>query len=284
MRIDMVGPDVSIVIPAYNEGERIGQSLRSIIDFMSNESKYLNWEIIVANDGSNDKTADVVRDLQANDHRVKLLDLPHRGKGPTVRSGILASQGEFILFSDADLATPISEAERLFRALEDGADVAIGSRAADGAKRMNEPFYRVAMGYVFHFAVGSLLMPDFRDTQCGFKAFRLLTARDIFSRLSLYNDDSPVIKHPAVTGFDVEVLYLALHLGYTVTEVPVEWHYQPGSKVSPVRDSFQLFRDVLRVRSNARRNVYEPEFAIPVAVPEAQGGRLTNVRDDTHVA
>ncbi len=186
-----------------------------------------------------------------------LLNLPHRGKGATVRDGILAARGSYVLFSDADLATPIMEASKLIRALHDGADVAIGSREAPGAARIDEPVLRHTMGRVFSLLVQMLLLRGFADTQCGFKAFTRDAGHRIFSRVALYSRDAPILTRPAVTGFDVEVLYLALRYGYQIAEVPVEWHYRPYSKVSPLRDSYELFRDVVRVRRNALRGIYD---------------------------
>jgi dolichyl-phosphate beta-glucosyltransferase len=278
-------PEVSVVIPAYNEERRLQTTILDVSHCIANLDGHPDWEIIIADDGSTDDTAALVRRLHEVDNRVKLLSLPHRGKGSTVRSGILDSRGEIVLFTDADLATPIFEAEKLFATLRSGADVAIGSRAAKGAQRLDEPFYREAMGYVFHFAVQSLLMHQFTDTQCGFKAFRREAAQDIFSRLALYNDESPVLDRAAVTGFDVEVLFLAVYLGYIVEEVPVEWHYRSDSKVSPVRDSFELFRDVLRVRSNARHRVYDSGISSrSIVSTERLPTGLSSVRDDSHVA
>jgi dolichyl-phosphate beta-glucosyltransferase len=278
-------PLVSIVIPAYNEEARLSATLETVSGFLEREYSRTEWEILICDDGSTDRTTEVIQDVVEAEANVLLQRLPHRGKGATVRAGVLRARGRFILFSDADLATPITEARRLFQALQDGADVAIGSRAADGAQRLNEPFYREAMGRVFHSAVHLLLLRQFADTQCGFKAFRRCAAKEIFERLVLYNDDSPVLTRPAVTGFDLEVLFLATRLGYRIEEVPVEWHYRKGSKVNPLRDSIALFQDVIRVRMNDRRGVYDVPRQTELALQrdEAIDG-LKELKDETHVA
>ena len=271
---------VSVVIPAFNESDRIRGSIIEVCGVLEAICATPDWEVIVADDGSTDATATIVRELMMLEPRLSLLSLPHRGKGATVRSGILAANGEKILFSDADLATPMREAARLFAELEAGADVAIGSRAAPGAQRLGEPFYREAMGAVFRSLVHLLLLSDFCDTQCGFKAFSRRAAHDVFSRLTLHTDDSPVITHAAVTAFDLEVLYLAVHLGYRVREVPVEWHYGAGSKVNPLRDSLALLRDVLEIRSRVRRGVYDLVPDLPITDPASP----LPLKDDPHVA
>jgi dolichyl-phosphate beta-glucosyltransferase len=280
----LFSPIVSVVIPAFNEEGRLSTTLPAVREHLSNRFSDGRWEIVVCDDGSTDRTLAVAESFSDESGRVRVLPLAHRGKGATVRSGVLDARGELILFSDADLATPITESDQLFDALRSGADVAIGSRAAVGAKRLDEPFYRELMGWVFHSAVQILLLGEFADTQCGFKAFRRHVAHDLFSRLTLYNDDSPVITKPAVTGFDLEVLFLACRLNYRVEEIPVQWHYRPGSKVNPFRDSFELFRDVLRVRLNDRRGVYDfPESRQALVGTEATIDRLPGLKDDTHV-
>jgi dolichyl-phosphate beta-glucosyltransferase len=250
---------LSIVIPAYNEQARIGASLQTIVDALPELVEGGEWEVIVANDGSTDETARIVEAMATDIPQLWLLTLPHRGKGATVRDGILAARGAYVLFSDADLATPITEARKLICALHEGAEVAIGSREAPGSARINEPLLRHAMGRVFSQAVQLILMRQFADTQCGFKAFTREAADRIFSQVALYSNNAPVLTRAAVTGFDVEVLYLALRYGYQIAEVPVEWHYRPHSKVSPARDSYELLRDVVRVRRNALRGVYDTD-------------------------
>lgn len=213
-------------------------------------------EIIVADDGSTDRTVDIARAYRPSGLvSFRILSLPHRGKANAVREGILAAEGKVILFTDADLSTPISYAPLLLDALERGAEVAIGSREGAGARRIGEPAYRHAMGRVFNRVVQVLAVPGIDDTQCGFKAFEQGAARDIFSRTRLHGRTN--IRGPRVSGFDVEVLFLARRLGYGIAEIPVYWQHAPGSKVQPLLDPFRMFADVVRVRLNALQGRYE---------------------------
>lgn len=248
-------PLVSVVIPAYNEERRLSDTLEQVLAYLQKQD-YL-WEVIVVDDGSEDRTAEIAEGFAAQHPTVRVIRNPHRGKGYTVRTGMLASQGEYILFSDADLATPIEEWEKLLVYLERGYDVAIGSREGIGAVRYGEPWYRHLIGRAFNLLVRLVAVGGFQDTQCGFKAFRHQAAKDLFSSLRLYGEDAPEIKGGAVTAFDVELLFLALKKGYKVKEVPVIWRYGKHSKVSPLRDSIHMFRDVLAVRLNDWRGVYD---------------------------
>ena len=247
-------PYLSIVIPAYNEARRLPATLDYILKYLDRQPYAA--EVIVVDDGSTDDTATVARALHDPHHRIKVIENPHQGKGATVRKGMLAAAGEIVLFSDADLSTPIEEIERLLPWFEKGYDVVIGSREGQGARRYDEPFYRHLMGRVFNTLVRLLTVRGIQDTQCGFKAFRREVARDLFNRMRLYTDGSSEIKGPMVTAFDVEILYLAQRLGYRIREVPVEWHYSNETKVNPLRDSWRNLRDVLTVRWNALRGVY----------------------------
>ncbi len=215
------------------------------------------WEVVVADDGSEDGTANVVERFAADESRVKLLRLSHRGKAAAVRGGVMAAQGRLTLIADADLSMPIAEVAKFIPWFEAGYDIAIGSREAPGARRYGEPFYRHLMGRVFNRLVRTLTIGGFQDTQCGFKVLRTDVARDLFERMLLYSADGRPIKGPMVTGFDVELLFLAVRGGYRVAEVPINWYYAKGSKVSPVRDTFRMFGDVLRVRINELRGKYD---------------------------
>jgi glycosyltransferase involved in cell wall biosynthesis len=188
--------------------------------------------------------------------QLRLIDNDHRGKGYTVRAGMLNGTGKYVLFTDADLATPISEIGKMIGALEAGADIAIGTREGIGASRQDEPFLRHLMGRVFNLLVRVVSGLQFQDTQCGFKGFRREVAHDLFSRVRLYGADAKTITGGAVTGFDVEVLYLALQTGYRIDEIPVRWQYGSESKVNPLVDSVRMFKDVIQVRWNAVRGVY----------------------------
>lgn len=248
-------PYLSVVIPAYNEERRLPKTLERVLAYL----KALDQpgEVVVVDDGSTDQTVAVVSELAAHQSRVRLLAEPHRGKGAAVRAGMLAARGAIVLFSDADLATPIGEAARLCAAIDQGFDVAIGSREGAGARRYGEPAFRHIMGRVFNYVVRLLAVGGINDTQCGFKAFRREAAHAICRRLSLYGPDAPVVQGAMVTAFDVEVIFLARRLGLRLVEVPIEWHYGRESKVDPLRDSWRNFRDVVRVRLNAWRGRYE---------------------------
>lgn len=238
---------LSIVVPAYNERQRIGATVARISHFMS--AQPYTAELLVVDDGSEDGTAEMVEAMRNGaSPAVRVLRGQHRGKAYTVRSGMLAARGRYVLFSDADLSTPIEEVSSFLPYFEEGYDVVIGSREAPGAQRFDEPATRHVMGRIFTRTVQLITGQRFEDTQCGFKAFTRDAAQQIFSRVQLYGANSPVIKRSRVTGFDVELLFIARKLGLRIREVPVRWYYSPGSKVDPLRDSFQNLLDVLKVR------------------------------------
>lgn len=224
-------PHLSLIIPAYNEGTRLPRTLPLIVQF----AKRRGAEVIVVDDGSSDGTADIVRKTK-DVHLVQ--NGRNRGKGFSVRHGMLESTGEWRLFMDADLSTPLSEVDKLLAA---GTPVAIGSRAVAGANITKpQPFLRRLAGTAFRWLVSVLVFPGIRDTQCGFKLFRKDAAEAIFSRQRIEG-----------FSFDVEALFLARKAGYQITEVPVEWHDDPLSKVHPVRDAYRMFHDILKIRWNA---------------------------------
>jgi glycosyltransferase involved in cell wall biosynthesis len=216
----------------------------------------LEVEVLVADDGSRDGTAAVVDAYAQTWPALRLLALDHRGKGFAVRAGALAAQGHYVLLCDADLAVPIDEWQRMVPLFEAGYDVVIGSREGQGARREGEPVHRHIMGRVFNTLVRSIVVGNFHDTQCGFKAFRTAVAHDLFHRAQIYGADAPVIEGAAVTAFDVEILYLAVARGYRVAELPVLWHYGEETKVDPIRDAMRNLRDIVRVRWLALRGEY----------------------------
>ena len=248
-------PYLSIVVPAYNEERRLPASLARILCYLDKQP--YEGEVIVVDDGSEDNTVEIVRGLLSRHPNLRLVENDHRGKGYAVRTGMLAAQGQVALFCDADLAVPIEETARLLARLEEGYDVSIGSREGLGARRYGEPSYRHLMGRVFNFLVRIMVVGHFQDTQCGFKCFKGEVARDLFSRVQLYGDQARPLKGAALTAFDVELLFLALKRGYRVAEVPVEWHYGLHSKVNPITDSIRHFKDVLTVRINDWRGLYQ---------------------------
>ncbi|MGB8645867.1 MAG: dolichyl-phosphate beta-glucosyltransferase [Anaerolineae bacterium] len=247
-------PLLSVVIPAYNEEKRLPQTLARVHDYLAGRS--YPSEVLVVDDGSTDRTADMVSLFARTHKNIRLVSSDHRGKGFAVRVGMLAARGHVILFSDADLSTPIEDVEKLMPWFERGYDIVIGSREGSGAQRIREPFYRHLMGRVFNLLVRLLAIPGIQDTQCGFKAFRDDVVHDIFTRVVLYGENAPRVKNGMVTAFDVEVLFIGRKLNYRIKEVPVEWRYGTETKVNPVKDSWRNLRDVFAVRMNDLRGRY----------------------------
>ena len=254
----VVGPDgrsLSVVIPAYNESGRIEQTLLTVVTWATARAD--PTEIIVVDDGSTDDTLTRARDVTIGNATVRIIAAPHRGKAGTVRAGFEMANGDVVLFTDADLATPIHYADDLMSRIAAGADVAIASREGVGAQRLGEPGHRHIMGRVFNFLVQALLLPGIQDTQCGFKAFRSGPAKDIFSASLLHRSDLEDLR-PRVTAFDVELLYVARRLGLRIDVVPVVWSAGTGSKVNPIRDTWVNVLDIVRIRLNAWRGRYSP--------------------------
>ncbi|HVB98982.1 MAG TPA: dolichyl-phosphate beta-glucosyltransferase [Candidatus Dormibacteraeota bacterium] len=236
-------PDISIVIPAYNEAQRLPRTLERVRDWVERKRAVsgLEIEILVVDDGSTDETASVVAAWQDRVEGLRLVpNGANRGKGYSVRHGMREAQGRIALFTDADLSAPIEEADKLLAALDD-ADVAIGSRAVD--RRLIETHQSAARetaGRIFNAVVQLMTGVRFLDTQCGFKAFRMKRARVIFGQQRIED-----------FGFDPELLFLARRHGLAAIEVPVRWAHDPGSKVHMVRDSLRMFWDLVKVRANA---------------------------------
>jgi len=258
MSVDLT---LSVIIPAYNEERRLPDTLSAITPYLQQQP--YRTEIIVSDDGSTDRTTEMAEAyarsaLNDQDGHVtlQLVRNEHRGKAAAVRSGVLQARGRYVLFMDADLATPIQEWDKLYAVLESGAEVVIGSREGLGANRIGEPWYRHLMGRVFNTVVRGIAVAGIQDTQCGFKGFGRDAAQRLFGALQLYGDDARAVRGPAVTAFDVEILFLARKWGYRIGEVPVTWHYGQETKVDPIRDSLRNFADVLRVRWNDLRGRY----------------------------
>jgi dolichyl-phosphate beta-glucosyltransferase len=233
---------LSIVIPAYNEQARIADTLLKVKAFLQ------KWphrsEVVVVDDGSKDLTLEVVKTIDIfgevmheQDSTRITTDVTNRGKGEAVRRGLLLAHGKYVLFSDADLSTPIEEVDKLLSALEAGADVAIGSRRLPTSEVDPQPFHRQVMGWVFSTLVRTLAVPGIRDSQCGFKCYRHDAARRL----------AEAQRMPGFS-FDVEHLFLARRFGWRIAEVGVKWVDAPGTKVKPVRDSWRMLRDLFRIR------------------------------------
>jgi dolichyl-phosphate beta-glucosyltransferase len=242
---DRQRPTYSIIIPAYNEGMRVSATLERVLAYIAEQG----WEaeVIAVNDGSRDKTAEIIRGFAERDPRLQLLENPgNRGKGYSVRNGMLHAQGEILLFSDADLSSPIEEAEKLFAAITAGADIAIGSRwLRSDLQTQRQPLYRQVFGRTFNLMLRVTLGLNFKDTQCGFKAFTRRAASTIFA-----------LQRIERWGFDPELLYLANKFGLKVAEVPVAWAHSEGTRISPLRDGTKMFLEMLKIRWNAIRGKY----------------------------
>jgi len=247
---------LSVVIPAFNEEKNIVKSLSSIFAYLKDYA--YNYEVLIVDDGSSDNTVKLVSDFCKEHKKFRIIKNLHKGKGPTVWTGVMEARGEFIYLADADLATPISEIKRLFVWLVDDAyDIAIASREGLGSSRINEPYYRHLMGRIFNLWVRIVAIRGIEDTQCGFKLFRKDAAKKIFGYLRIYGQDATEIKDAYFGAFDVEVLYLAKKLGFKVKEVPVTWSYVKTQRLSPFRDSIKMAIDVLKVRVNDLKGVYK---------------------------
>jgi glycosyltransferase involved in cell wall biosynthesis len=238
-------PSLSIIIPAYNEEKRLPGTLRTISGFLSSRD-WAFYEIIVVDDGSKDGTVAAVEGFHHLPHPIRILRNPgNRGKGYAVRHGMLEAGGEWLLFTDADLSTPIEEVEKLFAAVNESAPIAIGSRALDRSLiGVHQSQFRERAGQLFNFAMRRALGLDIHDTQCGFKLFRSDAARAIFSRQKLDR-----------FSFDAEILFIARKLGFHAVEVPVRWNNVEGTKVS-MWSGAQSFLDLIAIRWNAARGLY----------------------------
>lgn len=243
---------LSVVIPAYNEEYNLRTGvLDSVYDYLK-EQKY-SWEILFIDDGSTDETADIASDFANKAENFTVVKEPHRGKGGTVIAGILKAQGEIILFTDADQATPIDQIEKILPKFKSGYNVVIGSRHG----REGAPLIRKAMANVFSILRYIILRLPFKDTQCGFKAFTFESSREIFKRLKIFNSKEVNRGASVTAGFDLEILYVARKLGYKIAEVPVDWHHKEGTKVDPIKDSIEGFQGLVTVRINALLGKYE---------------------------
>jgi dolichyl-phosphate beta-glucosyltransferase len=234
---------LSVVIPAYNKEGSIAATLKTVAAYLA--SRAFAAEVIVVDDGSRDRTAEVARETLAGRVASRVVRRDRNlGKGASVREGVLMASGEIVLFSDDDLSTPIRELDKLVAAIRAGADVAIGSRAMPESDiRVRQPRPREMMGKAFNLLVRLFVLKGYCDTQCGFKAFRRAAAMDLFSRL-----------RTAGFAFDVELLVLCRELGYGVAEVPVVWSDSRPSRVRFIRGSLGMLKEIMRIRRLHRRS------------------------------
>ncbi|MCB0358223.1 MAG: glycosyltransferase family 2 protein, partial [Bdellovibrionales bacterium] len=244
--------DISIIIPAYNEERRLPQTLHSIVQYFDGRSG--SYEVIVVDDGSADRTASVVEEFSRSHPEVSVVGYgENRGKGYAVRFGILRARGTKILYDDADGASPIAEIERLEKALEGGADVAIGSRAMFSQDtQVSTNLLRKVLGRTFNGFVNFVILPGIADTQCGFKLFARPVAYYLFSRARADR-----------FSFDVEILFLARKSGCRIAEVPINWTNVPGSKVNLLTDSLRMLKDIFVFRSREISGIYQLKKIVP---------------------
>ncbi len=252
---------LSIVIPVYNEAARLPKTMPALLAFLRDQP--WDWEVILVDNGSQDETPAIAWEWAQEYSEVRMIRLPTRGKGKAVRTGMLASRGEWCFVADVDWSMPVTEIPRFLPPQGPDADIIIGSRSAPGAMRYGEPWHRHITGRVFNWMVQRLVLPGIRDSQCGFKAFRGFVARDIFRYVHLEG-----------MAFDVEALFVARLKGYRIVELPIPWYFDSDSRVRLVRDSLRMAWDLLTIRWNAWKGVYtipQPEpNVVDVIPPQAQ--------------
>lgn len=231
--------DISIVIPAYNEEKRLKTTLEGVYIYFKNSG--LNFEIIVVDDGSKDGTTNTVKTFSINHPEVILrCHINNQGKGAAVKTGVLSAKGDMILFSDADLSTPIKEFAKLKRALDEGYDIAIGSRSISGAKiKIKQNILRRMIGMAGSYVIRVFITSKFSDTQCGFKMFKKDCGKQLFETQKING-----------FAFDVEILYKAVRKGCKIKEIPVEWLNSPESKVNVIKDPLKVLKDLIRIKIN----------------------------------
>lgn len=263
----MAHPYLSIVIPAYNESLRIEQTLARVMECV--ETQIWDAEVLVVDDGSSDDTAEIVQRWMRQYPRLHLVKNPgNRGKGYSVRNGLLQAAGDVVMFTDADLSAPMEEAERLLAAIEEGADVAIGSRWMDRTRQtIHQPLYRRFFGRCFNRLTRTVMGLPFKDTQCGFKAFRRPAAQIVFR-----------LQRIERWGFDPEILFIARKLHYRISEVPVTWGHDERSRISYLKDGVKMLEELALIRWNSLFGRYDKGIAAMkdtsgMVTPQVQQGK-----------
>lgn len=239
----MEKPFLSIIIPIHNEERRLPSTIEQALKFLSQQ--IYSAELILVENGSQDHTLEIASDYAKRYNQIRVIREQARGKGLAVRRGMLEAQGEYRFMADADFSMPPEEINRFIPPALLDSDITIASREAPGAVRYNEPAYRHFIGRIFNLLIRILALPEFDDTQCGFKCLRAKVVEDIFPYLTL-------------TGwaFDVEILFIARQRGYRIVELPICWYFNSDSKVQVIRDSIEMARDLLRIRWNSLRGRY----------------------------
>lgn len=248
---------LSVVIPSYNEMNNLQKGvLDKVLHFLTKKFPQKDYEVLIVDDGSTDGSREFVEEFIADNPHFQLIKNPHLGKAGAVTTGVLKAQGEIILFTDMDQATPIEELNKLLPFFEEGFDIVIGSRST---QRKGAPLSRVLMARGMILLRSSIVgLKGISDTQCGFKAFRRDVAQKLFSTLKLYSQKRKEVKGSMVTaGFDVEFLFLAQKLGYKIKEVPVSWLYVESRRVSPVKDSIDGLVSLFKIKLNDLKGLYD---------------------------
>jgi len=239
-------PFLSIIIPAHNEEDRLPDTLRQVVEFLSRQ--HYSAEVLIVENGSHDHTLEIAQAFASAHPGFIALQENQPGKGRAVRRGMLAARGQYRFMCDADLSMPITEVNRFLPPALNDFDIAIASREAPGAVRYNEPEYRHLGGRAINLLIRTLALPGMHDTQCGFKGFRADIAEDLF-------------RYQSIEGwaFDVEILFIARKHGYEIVELPIPWYYNEESKINVLRDSLRMFLDLLKIRKNARQGLYDAQ-------------------------
>ncbi len=240
----MPDPFLSVIVPAYNEEKRLPRALEQLSSFL--QAQPYSSEVLLVENGSQDGTLQIAQAFAGHEPRLRVIHNQQRGKGLAVRRGMLEARGEYRFMCDADFSMPVAEINRFLPPALSGYDIAIASREAPGAVRYHEPYYRHFIGRGYNLLIRILALPGLNDTQCGFKCFRAAAAEDLFRRQTVRG-----------WSFDVEVLFIGRRAGMRIVEVPIDWYYSAESKIRVMQDALQMGMDLLRMRYNALRGVYD---------------------------
>ena len=234
---------LSVIIPVYNEAQRLPNSMRNLLAYLNQQS--YSYEIVVVENGSTDDTYRIACEFSRLYPNVRVIQEQQKGKGLAVRRGMLEATGKYRFMCDVDFSMPIMAINRFFPPNLQGYDIAIASREVEGAVRYNEPAYRHLVGRIFNLLIRWLALPNFNDTQCGFKCFHSRVVDDLFGKQTIRG-----------WTFDVEILFIAQLRGYSIIEVPISWYFNPDSKVNVLRDGVRMGLDLIALKRKARRGLY----------------------------